>query len=135
MKTVMLLSRDYEDYINFSLAITKEYMRSVRPSAVKVLTYTDGTIGMYFGREDVREIGIDETPTKQFYVSSMEDAAKQIEELNNVMNNSFDGMRVSKPYITTNGNNTVVFVVAEVIKNYDDEDEYEDDEESDEYED
>lgn len=129
MKTVLLLSKNYNSMIEFSLAITGEYQKSVRPSAVKVLTYADGSIGAYFGREDIREVPLDETPKKHFYASSMDDAEKQIEELNNVMNNTFEGMRLSKPFITANGNNTVVFLVGEVIETDDDDDDYDDDDE------
>ena len=127
MKTVLLLSKDYENMIAFSLAITGEYQKSVRPSAVKILTYEDGSIGAYFGREDIREVPVSESPKKHFYASTNENAEEQIKELNDVMNNTFEGMRVSKPFITANGNNTVVFVVGEVVETDDDDDDYDDD--------
>lgn len=127
METVIISSKNFEKDIDMSLKLTEEYAKSINPSSVKILTYTDGSVAAYFSRNGVKEETSDVDTEKIFYIGYNADAETVIKTLNSVMEISWEGLILSRPYITTAGNLTVAFAVAAEPEDTGDDDDYDDD--------
>ncbi len=114
MLTNILLSKDFgNDMKAFSIALTSKYALSLRPSAIKILTYSDGTFAAYWGSKGERQTDEVGEVSKYFYVNSGEDARAVIDALNDFIANQPETTKISKPYIASAGELTVVFLAIE----------------------